>query len=96
MQNAKKNSTITSTYRLQFMLFRAITVQIWIGYLFLLFPTIALGILIFLQVHNAGKYASLLILLTSIHNLLDYLTIIYFIIPYRKTVMKWLGLQKRY
>jgi hypothetical protein len=97
IQNAKKSTVASSTYRLQLMLFRAVSIQLFIGYGFLLFPSVALCIMIVLDIQNTGKYASFFLTLMSVHNFLDCLSIMYFIVPYRKAIMKWLGLkQQRY
>lgn len=91
-----RNSMSTSTYQLQLMLFRAISVQIFIGYCFLLIPLIIAGFLVFFRVHGTGKYVHFMLTFMSMHTFIDYLTTMYFITPYRKTITKWLGLQKRY
>lgn len=96
MQIIKRSTMTTSTYRLHRMLFNAISAQLFIAYSFLLFPSAALGLMIFFQVQNTGKYVSLVLTLMSVHSFLDCLAIMYFITPYRKTIMKWLGLKQRY
>jgi hypothetical protein len=92
MQIARKNTTIASTYRLQLMLFRAISVQLYIGYCFLLFPTVMAGFLVFWRVEFGGKGMAVVFALMSFHDFLDYLTMLYFITPYRRTVLQWLRL----
>jgi hypothetical protein len=97
LQNAKQSTMSASTYRLQMMLYRAVSAQIGIGYGFILSPTIAICLLVLLEIPNVGNYTSFLLTLMSLHNFLDCLSIMYFITPYRKTIMKWLGIkQQRY
>jgi hypothetical protein len=93
MRIARRSSTIASTYRLQLMLFRAISVQLYIGYCFLLFPTVIGEFLMFFRVEASGKFLAITMALMSLHDFLDYLTMIYFITPYKKTVMQWLGME---
>jgi hypothetical protein len=78
------------------MFFRAGSVQLFIGYGFLLLPSAALCLMVLFEIPNTGKYASVVLTLMGIHNLLDCLSIMYFIVPYRKAIMKWLGLKNRY
>jgi hypothetical protein len=96
LQNTKQSSMIPSTYRLQVMLLHAISSQLFIGYIFLLFPAVALCLMVYLDVPNTGKYASFFLTLMSIHSFFDCLSIMYFIVPYRKAIMNWLGIKQRY
>jgi hypothetical protein len=95
MRKAKQSTMTPSTYRLQMMLFRAVSFQLFIGYVFLLIPCATLCFMVFLDVPNTGKRASIVLSLMSMHSFLDCLSIMYFITPYRKTIMKWLGLKQR-
>jgi hypothetical protein len=95
MRIARKSSTIASTYRLQLMLFRAISAQLYIGYCFLLFPTVVVGFLVFWRADFGGKAMAIVFTLMSLHDFLDYLTMLYFITPYRKTVLQWLRLEDK-
>ncbi|KAI6170803.1 hypothetical protein M3Y97_01113500 [Aphelenchoides bicaudatus] len=74
------------------MLFRAISVQLYIGYCFLLIPTVVVGFLVFWRAEFGGKSVAIVFTLMSLHDFLDYLTMLYFITPYRRTVMQWLRL----
>ncbi|CAD5217045.1 unnamed protein product [Bursaphelenchus okinawaensis] len=76
------------TAKLQFMLFYALSVQIVSYYVFELFPLIfdCLGFTVGF-VH--GEAVTLIMeALTSVHSIVDYICIIYFIVPYRRAVVK--------
>ncbi|KAI6199001.1 hypothetical protein M3Y96_00580300 [Aphelenchoides besseyi] len=89
-QNAKRNSLVSSTYRLHIMLLKAFSVQLIIGYALLLLPVVIQGFLIYNEVANTGKTSTVILALISFHGTIDDLTMIYFIKPWRETVLSWI------
>lgn len=86
IRSTRFNSYVKSTYRLQMMLFRAFSVQMLLGYFFLLFP-VSLGMLTTsLGLPHGGAICSVFLMLTSIHASLDFLAVLYFITPYRRCI----------
>ncbi|KAI6180601.1 hypothetical protein M3Y98_00738200 [Aphelenchoides besseyi] len=94
MKQTRRQSTISSTYKLQLMLFRAISAQLYIGYCFLLLPVAFTCTLVYFQVPHGGVYSTIVSSLMSFHGSLDYLCMMYFITPYKRTILKWLRLDK--
>lgn len=72
-------SLLNSTYKMQFMLLRALMAQLTISYLFLLLPMMTGSFAIFLKMENGGQICSILITITSFHEILDYGVMLYFI-----------------
>ncbi|KAI6206394.1 hypothetical protein M3Y94_00905600 [Aphelenchoides besseyi] len=94
MKQTRRQSTISSTYKMQLMLFRAISAQLYIGYCFLLLPAAFTCTLVYFQVPHGGIYSTIVSSLMSFHGPLDYLCMMYFITPYKRTILKWLRLDK--
>lgn len=92
IKSSRRNSTIKSTHKMQYMLFKALIVQLWNGYIFLLFQGIMLGILFYLKVENGGKICTLILGVISIHAWSDYIIILCFITPYRRALLQLLRL----
>ncbi|KAI6198662.1 hypothetical protein M3Y96_00543000 [Aphelenchoides besseyi] len=86
LHKSRRNSFLTTTHRLQVMLFRAFRVQLFIAYAFILLPLIFQALLIHYRYEHAGTVTTVVILLLSIHGTVDSLAIIYFISPWRKTI----------
>ncbi|KAI6212852.1 hypothetical protein M3Y94_00078100 [Aphelenchoides besseyi] len=89
-QNARRNSLVSSTYRLHMMLLKAFSVQLIIGYALLLLPVVIQGFLIYNEVANTGKTSTIILALISFHGTIDDLTMIYYIKPWRETVLSWI------
>ncbi|KAI6211406.1 hypothetical protein M3Y96_00430900 [Aphelenchoides besseyi] len=87
MKQTRRQSTISSTYKLQLMLFRAISAQLYIGYCFLLLPVAFTCTLVYFQVPHGGVYSTIVSSLMSFHGSLDYLCMMYFITPNQLTVI---------
>lgn len=88
LQNKLRSGLNDKTVKLQFMLFKAVGVQLTIGYLFLLFPIVISYSGFYLQYKNASTVSAICMMLITFHGCLDYVTIIYFITPYRRAVVK--------
>ncbi|KAI6198715.1 hypothetical protein M3Y96_00548900 [Aphelenchoides besseyi] len=86
LHKSRRNSFLTTTHRLQVMLFRAFRVQLFIAYAFILLPLIFQALLIHYRYEHAGTVTTVVILLLSIHGTVDSLAMIYFISPWRKTI----------
>lgn len=70
------------------MLFRALTVQVFLSYALLLIP-LAVGLLFaLLALPLSGPILNLLIMVTGLHTSLDFLTVLYFITPYRQFIIR--------
>uniref|UniRef100_A0A1I7SFT4 7TM_GPCR_Srx domain-containing protein n=1 Tax=Bursaphelenchus xylophilus TaxID=6326 RepID=A0A1I7SFT4_BURXY len=86
----RKATAIANTQRLQLMLFKAVGVQLWVGYALLLFPTAAIFLTFFCQWRNGTTIAMFAVTLMTTHGALDYATMLWFITPYRRIVAGWL------
>lgn len=73
------------------MLFKAMSIQMYFDFLFCGIPTLLLALSFALQPENGTLLASICLLVVGTHGAFDYLIIISFITPYRRTVMDWLG-----
>lgn len=84
-----RNRFAESTYQMQMMLFRVVTLSI-IAYV--IFLTIPLASILLLRVLNVQKYGALLVCLfvfmVSMHSLIDYIILLYFTTSYRKFCVK--------
>lgn len=70
------------------MLFRTLSVQLFLAYIFLLLPGM-LGILIVaIGASHSGPAATVLVAVMSIHASLDYLVLCYVVVPYRRAIWK--------
>ncbi|KAH7708646.1 CRE-SRI-71 protein [Aphelenchoides avenae] len=76
-----------SNYRLQMMLFRTITFQMFLGFVLLLFPALVALLLTVLNVPHSGSATTLLITAMSLHASIEFLGICYFVAPYRRSIM---------
>ncbi|KAI6234796.1 hypothetical protein M3Y99_00769900 [Aphelenchoides fujianensis] len=94
MRRTRRESAVESTYRMQFILFRALSVQLWNDYLLLLLPNIVAAICIFADAPAAGWVSGVSLALFSCHAFTDYCAMLYFITPYRRTILSWVGLRK--
>lgn len=79
----RNGSMSKSTQRVQLMLFRAFSIQVFNAFLFLLFPMCSVGLMMYLRTPNTGKICSILLAIMSTHSLADYITMLVFITPYR-------------
>ncbi|KAI6219125.1 hypothetical protein M3Y95_01133800 [Aphelenchoides besseyi] len=85
-----RNSLLTSTYRMHMMLLTAISVQMIIGYMLLLLPVVVQGFLIYYENENTGRFSTVTLALFSTHGTIDDFTMIYFIKPWRETILNWI------
>lgn len=86
IKSSKNCSLFQSTYKMQHMLFKALLVQLINGIVFLLFPGLISGLLVYFRVENAGKICSILYCLVSFHAYMEYCILFYFVLPYRKAL----------
>ncbi|CAD5225246.1 unnamed protein product [Bursaphelenchus xylophilus] len=70
---------------------QAVSVQLFVGYIFLLFPTAALLLTIALRWDEGTTIAAFCIMLVQAHGCVDFVTMIYFITPYRRKLLEILG-----
>src|SRR4051812_26311578 len=82
VQIRRSASCVASTQKLQIMLFRALIAQMFLGYVFILLPGFAVGLLAYFDVKGGGRVVSALFVFISTHAWLDYLAMIGFIRPY--------------
>ncbi|KAI6211242.1 hypothetical protein M3Y96_00413000 [Aphelenchoides besseyi] len=94
MQQTRRESSVESTYQMQRILFRALSVELYIGYFCLLFPNTITAILVFVDSPWAGTVGSIGLALFSWHSVLDFLTMLFFITPYRKIILGWIRRNK--
>lgn len=66
------------------MLFRACVVQFCVGLVFLLFPMLTMTISLIYEPPFADYIYNVLLILSSMHSIAEYLAIMYFITPYRR------------
>ncbi|KAI6185714.1 hypothetical protein M3Y98_00053800 [Aphelenchoides besseyi] len=78
----------SAAYKLQLMLFKFLTVQLYTGYVCLVFPVCLAILFLYLQNPYAGRYAIVAMTLESVHSWIDYSCIIFFITPYRESLLK--------
>lgn len=81
---------MNSTTRLQMMLFKAVGVQLLVGYIFLLFPTAIICFSFYSQTLYGNTIANFCLILMTTHGSVDYITMMYFITPYRRIVIGWI------
>ena len=81
--NYSKHCKNNYLLKLQWMLFRAITVQIVIELLFLITPTFGIILTYYFQLKNGEKITVICLTLTSLHAWLDFMCLLYFVRPYR-------------
>lgn len=72
------------------MLFRTISVQLFLGYILLLLPALFAMLFNVLALPNSGPVATMLTTAMSFHASLDYLAVCYFVVPYRRAIAKLL------
>ncbi|KAI6211350.1 hypothetical protein M3Y96_00424900 [Aphelenchoides besseyi] len=90
LYKTRRNSVIQSTFRLQMMLFRAFTWELFIAYILLLFPFAIQGLLVYYKFEHTDKITVLNLALMSLHGTIDNLTMLYFISPWYKTITGWI------
>lgn len=95
IKSSKHEMMFSSTHKLQLMLLKAFLVQLINGYLFLLFPVAFVGLMIYYRVKNTGKICSILLAVMSTHGLMDYLTMLRFISPYKRVILKWMRIPEK-
>ncbi|CAD5225254.1 unnamed protein product [Bursaphelenchus xylophilus] len=77
-----------STQKMHRMLYKAVAVQLFIGYIFFLFPTAVAMLTYYCQWKEGTTIASICTMLVQFHGCVDLLTMMYFITPYRQKFMK--------
>uniref|UniRef100_A0A1I7RUP0 Serpentine receptor class gamma n=1 Tax=Bursaphelenchus xylophilus TaxID=6326 RepID=A0A1I7RUP0_BURXY len=84
-----RSNMMSSTLQMHTMLFKAI--QLLVAFGFILFPTALLLLTISVRWTEGTSIAALCIMLVQAHGCVDFLTIIYFITPYRRKLLQILG-----
>lgn len=70
------------------MLFRTISVQLFLGYILLLLPALFSLLILALSLPHGGAVVTALATAMSLHASLDYFVICYFVVPYRRALMQ--------
>ncbi|KAI6216380.1 hypothetical protein M3Y95_01280600 [Aphelenchoides besseyi] len=81
------------SYQLHLMLFKVLVIQLNIVYAFFLVPVYFICLLIYFQHPQTSYFMMITTELISAHCWIEYSCVLYFIVPYRKTILK--ALQKR-
>lgn len=89
MSAKRRVSVLTDkTYRLHFMLFKAAGIQFLVGILFLLIPCVFQCLSYYFLLSNGTMVCLVCEMLMTIHGCVDYITMLYFITPYRRAVLE--------
>ncbi|KAI6199103.1 hypothetical protein M3Y96_00591000 [Aphelenchoides besseyi] len=83
LYKTKQNSLVPSTYKYQAMLLKAFSCQLFVAYALLILPVALQSIFVFYNVTFESQTNKLF------SETVDNLTMIYFISPWRKTVVSW-------
>ncbi|KAI6212359.1 hypothetical protein M3Y94_00012200 [Aphelenchoides besseyi] len=83
------------SFQLQMMLLKVVVLQLHVFYILLLFPTYAFCLLVYTQYPRGGYYSTIIVAFMSSHCWLDYLTLLYVVVPYRETIRKALHLRSQ-
>lgn len=83
-----KKLSYDRTVKLQIMLFKALGVQLLVGYVFLLFPVVVIYFGFYFQHKNMAFVSSICLMFMCVHGIADYLTMVVFIAPYRRALFK--------
>ncbi|CAD5225248.1 unnamed protein product [Bursaphelenchus xylophilus] len=91
MKSTQQMHAMLFKARLCFNIALAVSVQIWVGYVFLLFPSAILFLAISYRWNEGTTVAAFCIMMVQTHGCVDFITMIYFIVPYRRKLLQVLG-----
>ncbi|CAD5225256.1 unnamed protein product [Bursaphelenchus xylophilus] len=80
-----------SLHRMHKILFKAVAFQVLVGFIFLLFPTVVILFVFYAQWEEGTTIAAVCLVLVQAHGCADFFTMIYFIVPYRRQLLKFFG-----
>ncbi|KAI6186013.1 hypothetical protein M3Y98_00086900 [Aphelenchoides besseyi] len=83
------------SYHLHLMLFKVLVIQLHIVYAFFLVPIYFICLLIYFQHPHTSYFMMITSELISAHCWIEYSCVLYFIVPYRKTILKVLKKRSR-
>ncbi|KAI1711537.1 serpentine type 7TM GPCR chemoreceptor sri domain-containing protein [Ditylenchus destructor] len=77
-----------TTYKMQLMLLRALIMQIFLAIFFIYIPMFTIGLVMYLGSRHSGSIVTFMLAIKSAHATVDYVTMIYFVAPYRRALLQ--------
>ncbi|CAD5225262.1 unnamed protein product [Bursaphelenchus xylophilus] len=80
-------------HRMHKMLFKAVLVQVIVGFIFQLVPTALILLTFYAQWEEGTTIAAVCATMIQVHGCVDFITMMYFIVPYRRQLLRLVGRQ---
>ncbi|CAD5225258.1 unnamed protein product [Bursaphelenchus xylophilus] len=82
-----------SAHRMHKMLFKAVLVQVIVSNIFQFVPTTLLLLTFYVQWEEGTTIAAVCVTMVQVHGSVDFITMMYFIVPYRRQLLRLVGRQ---
>ncbi|KAI6217095.1 hypothetical protein M3Y95_01240600 [Aphelenchoides besseyi] len=86
------NKNHVRSHNMQVMLFKVLVVRMHVAYILFLIPVYVVCVFIYIQYKHTAYYTTIVVALISSYSWIDYMVLLYFVVPYRETIRKALKL----